>query len=142
MRNLSRLEYIAKQIREQDNRITANPIFIVQQRHRQYGIDPNYCEDIIWLHSDEGEPVDDDEAERLEAEFKKTGDEPDGYTRTAYIDSWEFVTACFTEEGCKDYLRSNGHNLKEPRIYVESGFRNREWEFMREYLMGIEVPVS
>lgn len=27
-----------------------------------------------------------------------------------------------------------GHNLKEPRIYVESGYRNKEWETMREFL--------
>lgn len=129
---------IAENLRTQDNRITANPIFIVQQRRRQYGMDTDYCEDVIWLHSDEGCEVDEEEHDRLEAEYKQTGETPDGYTRTGYLDSWEFVTACFTEQGCKDYIAVNGHNLKEPRIYAESGFRNREWEVLRAYLSALE----
>lgn len=127
---------IAENLRTQDNRITANPIFIVQQKRRQYGVDPQYTENVVWLHSDEGIEVDQTEANALERKY--SGREPDGYTRTGYIDSWEFVTACFTEQGCKDYIASNGHNLKEPRIYAESGFRNREWEVLREFLSALD----
>lgn len=48
-----------------------------------------------------------------------------------------FVTCCFTAKGCEDYIAANGHNLKKPRIYVESGYRNREWEIMREFLKNL-----
>jgi hypothetical protein len=51
---------------------------------------------------------------------------------------WEFVTACFTEEGCKEYLRQDGHNLRgEVEIFVAGGYRNDEWEAVREHLKGI-----
>lgn len=129
---------IAENIRTQDNRITAHPIFVVQQRRRLYGMDPSYVDDVVWLHSDESYEVSEEDAKRLEAAYRKSRSEPDGYTRTAYVDSWEFVTACFTEQGCKDYIASNGHNLKEPRIYAESGFRNREWQVLREFLAALE----
>jgi hypothetical protein len=29
------------------------------------------------------------------------------------------------------YIYLNGHNLRAPRIYVESAFRNAEWQALR-----------
>lgn len=49
----------------------------------------------------------------------------------------KITTACFTRKGCEDYIALNGHNLKSPRIYVESGYRNREWEQLRELVMRL-----
>lgn len=128
------LEQIGHDIRTQDNRATALPIFVVQQKRRVYGMDPAYADDheIVWVDCD-GE-AQADEIEALEAEYKETGDEPDGWTRTSYIDIWEFVTCCFTEAGCNDYIAANRHNLKEPRVYADSGYRNREWETVRDHL--------
>lgn len=57
--------------------------------------------------------------------------------RLAVFDVWEFVTACFTEKGCKDYLAVNGHNLTEPRIYAAGSYRNEEFRTVREYLLGL-----
>jgi hypothetical protein len=136
-----KIKDIAEQIRTQDNRMTHNPIFIVQEKRRIYGFDPAYTngDDIVWIDSaNDCAEADSEERERLEAEWGDTGEEPDGWTRTACQDRWEFVTACFTEEGCKDYLRQNGHNLGETRIYVASGYRNDEWEAVREHLKGIK----
>lgn len=48
----------------------------------------------------------------------------------------EFVTVCFTYQGCKDYLAVNGHNLNQPFIYVHSLFRNSEMLSIREFLKG------
>jgi len=133
---------IAEQLRTQDNAITKTPIFIVQQLKKDYGYDPAYSDDIAWIF--DGDVEDDCECiEWLEAELYECG-EPDGYTRTAYVKRWEFVTACLTRKGCEDYIRANGHNLAgrgHPdcvRIYVESGWRNEEWEELREFFLQAE----
>ncbi len=49
------------------------------------------------------------------------------------------ATCCFTEQGCKDYLAANGHNLRLPFIYVKSGFRNAEYIGIRNWLAGIRI---
>lgn len=60
-------------------------------------------------------------------------------TKTAYRDSWENAQSFFTRQGAEDYLRINGHNLQghePPRIYVDSAFRNAEWQAVRALLMA------
>lgn len=133
---------IRANLRDQDNRATHLPVFCVQQRRRIYGMDPAYADPdkIVWIDDlNDCAEVEQEKAAALEAAWEKTGEEPSDYTRTAYVDVWDFVTACFTEKGAEDYLRLNGHNLTEPRIYVESAHRNHEWEVVRDFLMA-EVP--
>jgi hypothetical protein len=62
---------------------------------------------------------------------------PDGVRRLGYIEVWEFVTGCLTEQGCKDYIACNGHNLREPRIYAYGAYRNAEFIALRKWLMGL-----
>jgi len=135
-------EWIAQtrqNITTQDNASTAHPMFTVQQKRRLYGFDPEYgSEDSsVWLYDDECVEPDEYKQLALNAYYDVTGeDEPEGYRRVHYLDTWEFCTACFTEAGCKDYLAANGHNLCEPRIFVESGHRNVEWQRVRALLAG------
>ena len=132
---------ISKDLVSQDNLATAIPIFIVQQKRRIYGIDPEYTENITYLDDyADSQEVSEEKVKELEEAYSSSkndlgnGDFLENYTRVGYIDNWEFITACFTKKGCEDYIAANGHNLTEPRIYVESGYRNREWETMREFL--------
>ncbi|MFM0101954.1 hypothetical protein PQR01_00200 [Paraburkholderia rhynchosiae] len=126
----------------QDNRITAAPMFAVQQRKRVYGIDTDYEPKIVWTN-EEGSEASDDEAAKFEALFDEDGtDCVDGYTRVGYHEYWEFVTACFTEQGCKDYLARNGHNLNETRIYAYGTYRNAEWKAIRDFLMSDRFRVA
>lgn len=128
------IKAIGERLRTQDNRATSHPLFVVQQRRRIYGIHPNWTDDTCWLN--EGE-VGADEAAKLEVEWRESRLEPEGYTRTGYIDTWVFVTACLTEGGAKDYIRLNGHNLREPRIYADSAYRNREMIALRGFLAAL-----
>jgi hypothetical protein len=146
------LKRIRTNLRTQDNRATSWPMFAVQQKRRDYGYDPNYSDHVVWIDqcndcveapneaecakSDYVLEPDEPTHEQLEKQYQETGDEPDGWTRTSYVDRWEFVTACFTEQGCKDYLEVNGHNLNEPRIYAYSGWRNHEWQTITRLLLG------
>jgi hypothetical protein len=74
----------------------------------------------------------------MEAAHDNGEDEPDGWFRTAYQDTWHFVTACFTEAGCNDYIRLNGHNHRgKLRVYADSSYRNEEFRAVRAFLMGL-----
>lgn len=123
----------AHRLRTQDNRITSHPVFIVQQRSRIWGMDPDYTETFAWLNA-EGEEVDPAMAATLEAGRLACAPVPEGYWRVGYVDSWEFVTPCLTEAGAQAYIDVNGHNLKDPRIYVTSGLRNQEWIDLRAFI--------
>lgn len=129
------LAQVRHNLHTQDNRITAHPMFVVQQRVRVYGFDPAYTgQGIAWLYEGVEQSADSPELRIARDEYWQTNIVPDGWTTTAWKDRWEFVTACFTEQGCKDYLKADGHNLTDPRIYVASGHRNREWQLVREWL--------
>jgi len=129
------LEEIGKLIKTQDNRITDQPMFIVQQKKIDWGYDPDYVDDYEWYNEEEDRSADDDEVKQLEnytISFRSS------WEKRCYKERWEFVTACFTEQGCKNYLKINGHNLKEPRIYAEGSYRNNEFRAVRDMLIGLE----
>lgn len=135
------LEEISERLHTQDNRITEAPLFVVQQKIRDCGFEDDYCDKAIWVDC-EGDEVSETRAQRLEIlydqgkQFRRGHRVP--YRRVGVRDRWEFVTACFTEEGCKDYLRRNGHNLRETRIYAETGYRNYEYQAVRDFLLSLK----
>jgi len=128
---------IIESLHTQDNRITDNPLFAVQQKRRFGGVDSEYADASVWIV--DGSEVDAEEAARLGA-LRESGESvPDDCKRLGYIDRWEFVTGCFTEQGCKDYIRANGHNLHEPRIYAYGSYRNAEFIALRKWLMALSA---
>lgn len=128
------IEQIGADLLSQDDRCTALPIFIVQQRREICGIEPDYAERIAWIdHEGDYAKATDHQARRLEL-LHDGGRDTHPWHRHGVVDRWEFVTACFTEQGCKDYIAVNGHNLKEPRIFAETGWRNDEWQTIRDHL--------
>lgn len=120
---------IAERLHTQDNRITQDPLFAVQQKRRIYGVDHDYCDNAEWVVDGETwKPDFDGEAP------------PDGARKVGYIDKWEFVTGCLTEQGCKDFIACNGHNLHKPRIYAYGSYRNAEFIALRKWLMSLPLP--
>jgi len=126
------MQEIGYLIRTQGNRCTSDPIFIVQRRRRTYGVDTDFTDKTVWMDSDHEEATA-DEAARLDKLLRKNG-EVANWKKYGFVEHWDFVTACFTEQGCKDYLAVDGHNLGETRIYVASGYRNAEWIAVRKFL--------
>lgn len=114
------LQAIGERLRTQDNRITHNPMFCVQQKRRIVGLHRDYSDQTVWIL--DGEQVE---------------PETEGATEYGVREHWETVMVAFTEEGCKEYLRQNGHNLRAPRIYVESFNRCPEMIAIRDFLMGL-----
>ena len=135
---MGKLKEIGRLIRTQDNRITDAPIFIVQQKQRIWGLDSGYSDDYIWMENDSGDynEADPEKVEELEALDAACEFTP-GWGKYYYQDTWEFVTACFTESGCQDFIDRNGHNLHSPRIYAEGSYRNEEWRTIRDFLISL-----
>jgi hypothetical protein len=119
----------------QDNRITDQPIFIVERQRTEWGYAPGYSDDYKWLNSENDyDEADEEQAERLDAIDDECGD-LGCWEKVYYKHYWGFVTACFTEQGCKDYLARDGHNLGVTRIFAAGSYRNHEWQTVRRYLM-------
>jgi hypothetical protein len=136
----AKLKAIGQLIKTQDNRITDAPVFIVQQSRRIWGMDSEYSDDYVWIEIDSGDysesEADQKKAEELEA-LDNACEYTPGWQKYYYQDMWEFVTACFTEKGCRDFINRNGHNLHNPRIYAEGSYRNEEWRTIRDFLINL-----
>lgn len=150
------LTRMSSAISAQDSAGTAHPIFMVQRSRRVYGFDPDYADGSgVWL-DDEGNEVRDwdfmcPSCQRplTKASFRDERCEDCGgvfdpgyfsVTHTAYQDFWENVQPFFTRQGAEEYLCINGHNLqgeRPPRIYIESAFRNAEWQAVRGVLLAL-----
>ena len=130
---MSNLKTIADNIRTQDNRATSHPLFLVQQKSRTWGVDLAYTDHYEWVGTDDCElrPT---PQQRLELERSYLFGN-DRWDRVGYVDHWEFVTACFTESGCRDYIRANAQNLNQPRVYCVSLYRNDEMIAVREMII-------
>ncbi len=131
---------IAKLIGKEDNAYTADPIFLVQERVLESGYDPDFGGDVAWFHS-EGEVVFRKEAPerfaRFEAEdFSGEDDgDQDDWTRTGYQYRWEFVQPFLTRAAADLYCKTQHHRHRgKLRVYVESAYRNWEWQLVREAL--------
>ncbi len=126
----SELLAIGERLRTQDNRITQNPMFCVQEKRRDVGYDWAYCDRVCWRDGANETILYDDDPDFKEPE----GDE---WERFGYRDRWETVMVAFTEVGCQQYISLNGHNHRgELRIYVESFNRCPEMVAIREALMA------
>jgi hypothetical protein len=130
---ISDLLAISERLKTQDNRITQNPMFCVQVKVRDVGYDSDFSSGACWYRNAEGGDPE------IVYDKKPKGEDWEEY---GYKDRWETVMVAFTEGGCEEYLRLNGHNDRsrahngEVRIYVESFNRCPEMIAIREALMA------
>lgn len=137
--HLEALCVVMDNINTQDNRATAEPIFLVQQKKRIYGMDPEYCgQNVAWLDClNESTVLSDAEALVLEERYLETFKEPENFARTGYIDQWEYVQPFFTEEAAQNFIDANKHRHGELRVYVDSAYRNYEWQMARALFISM-----
>ena len=129
---------IGELIRTQDNRMTHEPMFIVQEHDRICGMDEDFADGYEWFDDEACCVVSDqDEIAELEALCESGELNEEGPRKAYYKDQWVFVTACFTEQGCKDYLQANGHNHGKTRIYDWGTHRNAEFQAIRNHLTDL-----
>jgi hypothetical protein len=136
------LDALRTELRTQDTAITADPLFVVFQEERIYGVSQYYqTNGYTWVGVDDSSVTaddDDDEAKVLDKLLDADRELSIGgvtYERVWYRIVPRFVTACLTKKGAEDYIARNGHNLVKPYIYVESMYRNEEMIGLRNHLM-------
>lgn len=141
----SELSAIGELIRTQDNRITDQPFFAVMTKREIIGSEDHDCDRICWVENQSGNYVEATETQhrRLEAIYQAKYEVRDGWDRYAMKEIDVFVTGCFTEQGCKDYINKNGHNLNKPFIYAFGSYRNDEYQTVRKFIMQVpETPAT
>lgn len=114
---------------------TAHPLFCVEKRRLVTGIDTDYTDNIAWIDED-GYILPADEAAALEAAYDETGEVPNGYTRTGFVEEWEHVDTYLTPQAAE--ARINGG--KDGRVNVNSAYRNSEMRAVRDFLMSLAAP--
>ncbi|WP_165680127.1 hypothetical protein [Metapseudomonas otitidis] len=129
---------VGQLIRTQDNRCTDAPLFAVMKK-QAIVTSPDHDYDYIeWVNVEDDYAVaSDTKARRLEALYDGCRDVPEGWERFAMKEIDVFVTACFTEQGCKDFLARDGHNHRKPFIYAFGSHRNAEFRAIREWLAAL-----
>lgn len=141
----SEITAIGELIRTQNNRITDQPFFAVMTKREIIGSEDHDCDRICWIENQSGDYVEATETQyrRLEAIYQAKYEVRDGWYRHAMKEIDVFVTGCFTEQGCKDYINKNGHNLNKPFIYAFGSYRNDEYQTVRKFIMQMpETPAT
>lgn len=141
----SELSAIGELIRTQDNRITDQPFFAVMTKREIVASEDHDCDRICWVENQSGDYIEATETQyrRLEAIYQAKYEVRDGWDRYAMKEIDVFVTGCFTEQGCKDYINKNGHNLNKPFIYAFGSYRNDEYQTVRKFIMQMpETPAT
>ena len=138
---LDQLSALCTELQTQDNAITADPLFVVFQEERIYGVSQNYqTNGFTWVGVDDSSvTADDDEAKVLDKLLDEDRELSIGgvtYERVWYRIVPRFVTACLTRKGAQSYLDRNAHNLTNPYVYVDSLHRNAEMIALRNHLIG------
>jgi len=149
------LDEIKKRLNTQDNRITADPIFVVYDWDR-IPTSSDYSDYFMFV-DDEGQIADTQEEF---IDFLKENDfklpftdelkemstdrlldwlcEEQGYEhfrKVYYIKKRTFINVFFTEESANDFIKQNHyHYSKEVHIYVNCLWRNPEMQFIRNSL--------
>lgn len=136
---------IGHQIRTQDNRCTNAPMFIVQEKRKVHNILEGHADAYEWIFfgedrdSREATPLEKKRLDALDADHR---DPPKGWEKRHHNYEWVFLQGCFTEVGCAEFLKREGHNLGETRIYGYGTFRNVEFQKIREFLMALPEPTT
>jgi len=132
------LYQLRNRIRTQDNRITADPLFVVFDKYKFLGLDPQFADDdqIEWQSVDGEYVIEGEERAALEKQYQETGKIDTDHQRVAFCEFDRFITACFTEAAADAFIAANKHNLKKPHVFVVSLERNPEMKMIRDLMRG------
>ena len=154
---------IAEEIRTQDNRATADPIFILFDRQK-IPTDYHYSDEYIYIDSgNDNYEIEGNRQALLEyvkdeygslvycPENIKKKEDLENLTEDDLLDLMQhdrehfdkvytktidvFKQAFFTDKSAQEYLEANRHHFKDPYIYCDSLYRNYEMQAIRNALM-------
>lgn len=133
---------MSERLNNQDNLCTADPVFIVQEKYwisvdkeltdpegyHIYSADFDSCEKI-----DSSDP---NWKKYLNDEIEEMGGK-DNVHIIPVVSKWKHEKFFLTRVGAENYIKCNGHNHDELRIYVDSMFRCHEMIELRKWIMDL-----
>jgi hypothetical protein len=130
------LKRLGEHISSEDNLCTQDPIYVVKQKTRIFGIDPDYHTDgYIWHDGTTSEEPDSDVAAMLDLVPEEKV--PSRYEKRYYRLQDEWVQPCLTRIAAENYIQQNAHNLTDPFIYAESAYRNHQLIGLRKIALDL-----
>lgn len=141
---------LSQQLHTQDNRCTSHPIFQVRDV-KQVPCLPENADDTHWWDADGYLVLDEELIKTLEEEGQWDSfesvllEDEDGvhsarYTRTHTKTLRQVVEVFMTNEAAEFWVAQNEHRHNALEIYVASGFRNPEWQAIRDFLISLTEP--
>jgi len=128
---IEKLKEIQNELKTQDNRSTADPIFLVQEKERVYGMDTEYAPETCYYDSENYCEISEEEYEALDGEGS--------VDYIGFFDQWRIIQPFFTEKAAQQYIDGNYYRHKgELRIYADSLYRNSEMKMIRDYILNLE----
>jgi len=141
----TRLKTLVHNLHTQDNRCTSHPVFEVR-KDMAFLSEPQVCDECYWV-DDAGERVTDPQlAEKLtaicHAQLEDTVELDGEKYREEFVQyAHETVGVFFTQAAADRFIHENQHNHhNSPRplyVYISSGWKNPEWQLVRELLKTI-----
>lgn len=145
---------ISRKLHSQDGRITSHPIFQVRKHTQIHGVLADRAEDWVWLDEKARLVTDADLIAALDRGVKEDGfdfgysvmaAENDVMYRRSYFRTKEVVVSdgasFFTQDAADAYIKANQKRHDEKLyVFVESGFRNPEWQQVRDFLLSLTTP--
>jgi len=153
----------------QDHLCTSDPIFTVYSKQEIVVDGDYDYDKIVYIRNNRGEhcELDYETYQELESAHNEATDyrsividkngeqiileapqDPFNDEKTFNPDEWEqkfiklidrFEQAFFISENAENYIRNNSHNLSSPYIFVESAYRNLEWQQIRTLLSSFAM---
>ncbi len=121
--------------RKDNTHCTADPIYTVQKEHRVYWVEDGE-DGAVWI--EDGEECDAALSARLERRHRRGWEIPERYKRCGFLVTWEFVDVFLSIEAAKAMVENmNRRHGERHRLYVESGYRNHEWQLLQTFLMDL-----
>lgn len=144
---------LSQQLHTQDNRCTDNPIFQVRDV-KQVPCLPEHANDTHWWDAEGDLVLDEELIKNLEEEGQwdsfesvlledEDGCHSERYTRSHTKTLRQVVATFMTQQAADAWVKANEHRHNALEIYIDSGFRNPEWQAIRDFLMSLTpAPVS
>lgn len=122
---------MGERLRTQDNRITADPVFVVRDRRIEV-VHEDFDHEGYWVVSEDWEYRTFFSLEEFDE--TKVGDEMMVYPVSRRRVP---VQTFLTERAAQDFIARNSHRLDDPDIYAESLHRNTEMRQLRRWVMSL-----
>ena len=138
----------------QDAQCTSDPMYVVFG-HRRIATNTDYDDsDPVYVNMSTGEheEISSEEYEKLNDSFENGKEpldlndekfDPDDWEKFTFVWVEEFNQIFFTRAAAEEYLARNKHRIpgvkdgKPAVIYVDSAYRNKEWQQIRNHLIDI-----